>query len=126
MFKEGIFNISFISATYTLNYGVRPPGTVSKTIYYKTNYYVESYFLYNSTVDHYTITLRTNYSYVYNIKFTVLYTGSIPDSEDGCTTWLVNKDSTKYKNGDVIDSGSIGDMESGFEEYVDESYDTIV
>lgn len=104
MFKEDIFNISFISATYTLNYSnTHPSGTVSKTIYYKKDYYVEFYFLYHSTED----TLRTNFSYVYNIKFTVLYTGSIPDSEDGCTTWLVNKGLTKYKNGDVIDSGSI-------------------
>jgi hypothetical protein len=29
--------VATISATYTLNYGVQPPGTVSKTIYYKKN-----------------------------------------------------------------------------------------
>ena len=116
-----------ISATYTLYYGnAAPSGTVSKTIYYKIDYYANLEWYYESNGDKYTITLYTNYTYVYNIKFTVIYHGSIPDSSDGGATWTVNKGSNRYKNGDIIDSGSLGDVESGWADFLDFGYDVIV
>ena len=116
-----------ISATYTMYYGdAAPSGTVSKTIYYKIDYYVYLKWYYRSNGDKYTITLCTNYTYVYNIKFTVQYSGSIPSSSDGGATWAVNTGSTRYQNGDIIDSGSIGDVESGWADFLDFTYNVIV
>ena len=118
---------SYLSATYTLYYGnAAPSGTVSKTIYYKINYYVNLKWHYESNEDKYTITLYTNYTYVYNIKFTVKYYGSIPDSSDGGATWTVNRGSTRYQNGDILDSGSLGDVESGVVDFLDFTYNVIV
>ena len=94
--------------------------SVSKTIYYKVDYYVELDWDHNDDSD-YTITLLTNYRYVYNISFTVTYYGT-DVAED---TWKVNKGSTRYQNGDILDSGIITDIEIGNFIFDDFTYDVI-
>jgi hypothetical protein len=62
----------------------------------------------------------------FNVSKTVYYKKNGPTIYTITIYWTVNKGSKRYQNGDIIDSGFIGDVESGNAYYEDVSYDTII